>query len=139
MQNMIGKRPEICRLLEVRKDGEQVEREQIEQLLSELGLSGKGLDIVSDAVELHKEGMSMIQLYQMMGRTRGMCRSAIADRISVAIAKGWSRRTEKMQSLFPSYIPCHPPKNRMFLLQIKKALISAATDTSAVDAGAPKE
>lgn len=139
MQNMIGKRPEICRLLEVRKDGEQVEREQIEQLLSELGLSGKGLDIVSDAVELHKEGMSMIQLYQMMGRTRGMCRSAIADRISVAIAKGWSRRTEKMQSLFPSYIPCRPPKNRMFLLQIKKALISAATDTSAVDAGAPKE
>lgn len=139
MQNMIGKRPEICRLLEVRKDGEQVEREQIEQLLSELGLSGKGLDIVSDAVELHKEGMSMIQLYQMMGRTRGMCRSAIADRISVAIAKGWSRRTEKMQSLFPSYIPCRPPKNRMFLLQIKKALVSAATDTSAVDAGAPKE
>lgn len=139
MQNMIGKRPEICRLLEVRKDGEQVEREQIEQLLSELGLSGKGLDIVSDAVELHKEGMSMIQLYQMMGRTRGMCRSAIADRISVAVAKGWSRRTEKMQSLFPSYIPCRPPKNRMFLLQIKKALISAATDTSAVDAGAPKE
>lgn len=139
MQNMIGKRPEICRLLEVRKDGEQVEREQIEQLLSELGLSGKGLDIVSDAVELHKEGMSMIQLYQMMGRTRGMCRSAIADRISVAIAKGWSRRTEKMQSLFPSYIPCRPPKNRMFLLQIKKALISAATDTSAVDAGAAKE
>ena len=41
MQNMIGKRPEICRLLEVRKDGEQVEREQIEKLLSELGLSGK--------------------------------------------------------------------------------------------------
>ena len=135
MQNMIGKRPEICRLLEVRKGGEQVEREQIEKLLSELGLSGKGLDIVADAVELHKEGMSMMQLYQMMGRTRGMCRSGIANRISVAIAKGWSRRTDKMQSLFPSYIP----KNRMFLLQIKKALISAATDTSAVDAGAPKE
>ncbi len=139
MQNMIGKRPEICRLLEVRKGGEQVEREQIEKLLSELGLSGKGLDIVADAVELHKEGMSMMQLYQMMGRTRGMCRSAIANRISVAIAKGWSRRTDKMQSLFPSYIPCRTPKNRMFLLQIKKALISAATDTSAVDAGAPKE
>ena len=139
MQNMIGKRPEICRLLEVRKGGEQVEREQIEKLLSELGLSGKGLDIVADAVELHKEGMSMMQLYQMMGRTRGMCRSAIANRISVAIAKGWSRRTDKMQSLFPSYIPCRPPKNRMFLLQIKKALISAATETSAVDAGAPKE
>lgn len=139
MQNMIGKRPEICRLLEVRKGGEQVEREQIEKLLSELGLSGKGLDIVADAVELHKEGMSMMQLYQMMGRTRGMCRSAIANRISVAIAKGWSRRTDKMQSLFPSYIPCRTPKNRMFLLQIKKALISAATDTSAVDEGAPKE
>lgn len=139
MQNMIGKRPEICRLLEVRKGGEQVEREQIEKLLSELGLSGKGLDIVADAVELHKEGMSMMQLYQMMGRTRGICRSAIANRISVAIAKGWSRRTDKMQSLFPSYIPCRTPKNRMFLLQIKKALISAATDTSAVDAGAPKE
>lgn len=139
MQNMIGKRPEICRLLEVRKGGEQVEREQIEKLLSELGLSGKGLDIVADAVEQHKEGMSMMQLYQMMGRTRGMCRSAIANRISVAIAKGWSRRTDKMQSLFPSYIPCRTPKNRMFLLQIKKALISAATDTSAVDAGAPKE
>lgn len=139
MQNMIGKRPEICRLLEVRKGGEQVEREQIEKLLSELGLSGKGLDIVADAVELHKEGMSMMQLYQMMGRTRGVCRSAIANRISVAIAKGWSRRTDKMQSLFPSYIPCRTPKNRMFLLQIKKALISAATDTSAVDAGAPKE
>ena len=139
MQNMIGKRPEICRLLEVRNGGEQVEREQIEKLLSELGLSGKGLDIVADAVELHKEGMSMMQLYQMMGRTRGMCRSAIANRISVAIAKGWSRRTDKMQSLFPSYIPCRTPKNRMFLLQIKKALISAATDTSAVDAGAAKE
>ena len=81
MQNMIGKRPEICRLLEVRKGGEQVEREQIEKLLSELGLSGKGLDIVADAVELHKEGMAMMQLYQMMGRTRGMCRSAIANRI----------------------------------------------------------
>ena len=114
-------------------------REAIEKLLSELGFSGKGLDIVADAVELHKEGMSMMQLYQMMGRTRGMGRSAIADRISVAIAKGWSQRTEKMQSLFPSYIPCRPPKNRMFLLQIKKTLISAATDTSAVDAGAPKE
>ena len=139
MRNMTGKRPEICRLLEVRKGGEQVEREQIEKLLSELGLSGKGLDIVADAIELHREGMSMMQLYQMMGRTRGMCRSAIADRISVAIAKGWSRRTEKMQSLFLSYIPCRPPKNRMFLLQIKKALISAETDTSSVDAGAPKE
>ena len=114
-------------------------RKEIEKLLSELGFSGKGLDIVADAVELHKEGMSMMHLYQMMGRTRGMGRSAIADRISVAIAKGWSRRTEKMQNLFPSYIPCRPPKNRMFLLQIKKALISAATDTSAVDAGAPKE
>lgn len=114
-------------------------REAIEKLLSELGLSGKGLDIVADAIELHKEGMSMMQLYQMMGRTRGIGCYAIADRISVAIAKGWSRRTEKMQSLFPSYIPCRPPKNRMFLLQIKKALISAATDTSAVDVGAPKE
>ena len=139
MQTMIGKHPEICRLLEAGKGGEQMEREQIEQLLSELGLSGKGLDIVADAIELHKEGMSMMQLYQMMGRTRGIGCYAIADRISVAIAKGWSRRTEKMQSLFPSYIPCRPHKNRMFLLQIKKALISAATDTSAVDAGAPKE
>lgn len=35
-------------------------REAIEKLLSELGLSGKGLDIVADAVELHKEGMSMM-------------------------------------------------------------------------------
>ena len=114
-------------------------REAIEKLLSKLGFSGKGLDIVADAVELHKEGMSMMQLYQMMGRTRGMGRSAIADRISVGGGGGGRGRTEKMQNLFPSYIPCRPPKNRMFLLQIKKALISAATDTSAVDAGAPKE
>lgn len=139
MRNMTGKHPEICRLLEAGKGGEQVEREQIEQLLSELGLSGKGLDIVADAVELHREGMSMMQLYQMMGRTRGLGCYAVSNRISAAITKGWSRRTEKMQSLFPAYVPCRAPKNRTFLLQIKKALISAATDTSAIDAEAPKE
>ena len=139
MRNMIGKHPEICRLLEAGKGSEQVGREQIEKLLSELGLSGKGLDIVADAVELHKEGMSMMQLYQMMGRTRGLGCYAVSNRISAAITKGWSRRTEKMQSLFPAYVPCRAPKNRTFLLQIKKALISAATDTSAIDAEAPKE
>lgn len=139
MQTMIGKRHEIYQQPEKNKTDEEISRKEIEKLLSELGISGKGLDIVADAVELHKEGMSMMRLYQMMGRTRGIGCYAVAERISAAITKGWSRRTEKMQSLFPSYIPCRAPKNRTFLLQIKKTLISAATDTSAVDAGAPKE
>lgn len=114
-------------------------RKENEKLLSELGFSGTDLDIVEDAIELYKDGMPMIKLYESMGRKRGCCTSQIADRLGKAISKAWFRKKAMMIELFEVCVLCRPPKNRMFLLQIKKALISAATDTSAVDAGAPKE
>ena len=111
-------------------------REAIEKLLSELGLSGKGLDIVADAVELHKEGMSMMQLYQMMGRTRSLGTRTVSNKLHRAISRAWERRTEAMEQLFDVYLLCRPPRNRAFLLRVKrhlkeKAPASAATDPSA--------
>ena len=119
-------------------------RKENEKLLSELGFSGKDLDIVADAIELHKDGMPMIKLYESMGRKRGCCTSQIADRLGKAISKAWFRKKAMMIELFEVCVLCRPPKNKAFLLRVKKyikekALISAATDTSAVDAEAPKE
>lgn len=111
-------------------------REAIEKLLSELGLSGKGLDIVADAVELHKEGMSMMELYRLMGRTRSLGTRTVSNKLHGAISRAWERKTEAMEQLFDVYLLCRPPRNRAFLLRVKrhlkeKAPASATTDPSA--------
>lgn len=111
-------------------------REAIEKLLSELGFSGKGLDLAADAVELHKEGMSMMELYRLMGRTRSLGTCTVSNKLHGAISRAWERKTGAMEQLFDVYLLCRPPRNREFLVQVErhlkeKAPASAATDPSA--------
>lgn len=113
-----------------------MDREAIEKLLAELGFSGKGLDIAADAVELHKAGMPMMELYRLVGQTLGAGPYTALEKLHEAITYAWQQRTEAMEQLFEIYLLCRPPKNRAFLLRVeqhlkKEALASAVTDASA--------
>lgn len=96
-------------------------REAIEKLLSELGFWGKGLDLAADAVELHKEGMSMMELYRLMGRTRGLGSCTVSNKLHGAISRAWERKTGAMDQLFDVYLLCRPPRNRAFFAAGKAA------------------
>lgn len=116
-----------------------MDREAIEKLLSELGFSGKDLDITADAVELHKAGMPMMELYRLVGRTLGAGPYTVLEKLHEAITHTWKKRIEAMERLFEIYLLCRPSKNRTFLLRVEQHLKKEAPASAVTDASAKKK
>ena len=116
-----------------------MDREAIEKLLSELGFSEKDLDIAADAVELHKAGMPMMELYRLVGRTLGAGPYTALEKLHEAITHAWKQRTEAMERLFEIYLLCCPPKNRAFLLRVEQHLKKETPASAVTDASAKKK